>query len=168
MISINRCLKILEDGFSIITVGESKIPNFPWKRYQTEKIDTKVFESNFNYKGGIIKKDGSEIPKTEHVGIVTGFNYLEVVDVDLKVFSTAKEQKDFWNEYLSFLEDNILDFHEKFTIVKTQNAGFHILYKTKRVQGNQKVAWLKGHNEAIIETRGTGGYVLVYSNCLNG
>lgn len=168
MIPINRCLKLLEDGFSIITVGESKIPNFPWKRYQTEKIDPKTFEKNFNYKGGIIKKDGSEIPKTEHVGIVTGFNYLEVIDVDLKVFSTAKEQKEFWNEYLPFLEDNILDFHEKFVIAKTKNNGYHILYKSKRVEGNKKIAKLKGHKEAIIETRGAFGYVFIYDNFLNG
>ena len=168
MITINRCLKLLEDGFSIITVGESKVPNFPWKRYQTEQIDPKTFESNFNYKGGIIKKDGSEVPKTEHVGIVTGYNYLEVIDVDLKVFSTAKEQKDFWNEYLSFLEDNILDFHEKFVIVKTKNNGYHILYKTKRVEGNKKIAKLKGHKEAVVETRGAFGYVFIYDNFLNG
>ena len=168
MITLNKCLKLLEDGFSIITVGESKIPNFPWKRYQTEKIDTKTFEKNYNYKGGIIKKDGTELAATQHVGIVTGFNYLEVIDVDLKVFSTAKEQKDFWIEYLSFLEDNILDFHDKFVIVKTKNNGYHILYKSKRVEGNKKIAKLKGHKEAIIETRGAFGYVFIYDNFLNG
>src|SRR5690606_13676585 len=96
-----------------------------------------------------------------------GFNYLECVHVDLKVFSTAREQKEWWDEFLPFVEDNILDFHDKFTITKTKNAGYHILYKTKRVDGNNKLAKLKGHKEAILETRGNGGYIFVYDNFLN-
>jgi hypothetical protein len=157
----------LDEGFSLITVSNNKIPNFPWKKYQTQQITKSEFEKNYSYNGGIKKQDGSEIPATEHIGIVTGFNYLECVDVDLKVFSTAKEQKEWWDEFISFMEDNILDFHEKFTITKTKNAGFHILYKTKRVEGNNKLAKLKGHKEAILETRGNGGYVFVYDNFLN-
>jgi len=124
------------------------------------------FEKRFNYKGGYIKKDGTEMPATEHVGIVTGFGFLECLDVDLKVFSTAKEQKEWWDEFISFVEDNILDFHDKFVITKTRNAGFHILYKSKRVEGNRKLAKLKGHKEAILETRGRWGYVFIYDNFL--
>jgi hypothetical protein len=82
--------------------------------------------------------------------------------VDLKVFSTKQEQLDFWGEYLTMLQDNILDFDDKFCIYKTRNAGFHILYKSKRVEGNQKLAKLKGHKEAVIETRGIAGYVFAY------
>jgi len=93
---------------------------------------------------------------------VTGFEHLECIDVDLKVFSTAKEQKEFWDEYIGYLKDNILDFEEKIVIYKTRNAGYHLLYKSKRVEGNLKLAKLKGHKEAVIETRGIGGYIFVY------
>src|SRR5690606_19669227 len=100
--------------------------------------------------------------KTKGIGIVTGFEDLEVIDIDLKVLSTAEEQREFWDEYYHLLKDNILDFEDKVAVYKTKNAGYHLLYKTKRVQGNLKIAKLKGHKEAIIESRGTGGYVFTY------
>jgi len=159
-------LKLFYDNFSLITVSDNKIPNFTWKKCQTEKQSWNSFIEKYNYKGGKTwtDKDGkvTEIPKTDRFGIVTGFDYLECVDVDLKVFSTAKEQKEFWDEYLGYLSDNILDFEDKIVIYKTRNAGYHLLYKSKRIEGNLKLAKLKGHKEAIIETRGIGGYIFVY------
>lgn len=162
---IQKKLKFLEN-FSVITVGENKVPNFGWTKQQTEKLSIQKLTENLEYKGGKkwTDKDGvtHEIKATTGFGLVTGFEDLEVVDVDLKVFSTAKEQKEFWNEYLQNLQDNILDFEDKFVIYKTKNAGYHIIYKTKRVQGNLKLAKLKGHKEAIIETRGRFGYIFAY------
>src|SRR5678816_3158529 len=168
MIPYTRCLKLLEDGFSLLTVGENKIPNFPWKKYQTEQPTEEDFYKYYHYKGGIIKANGQELTPTHNVGIITGYNDLECLDVDLKVLPTAKERATWWVEFLSFLNDNILDFSEKFAITKTMNDGYHILYKTKKLIGNKKIAALKGHTEAILETRSTGGYVFVYSNFLAG
>tara|TARA_R110002012_G_C11659305_1_gene612075 strand:- start:1244 stop:3520 length:2277 start_codon:yes stop_codon:yes gene_type:complete len=162
MIELNKCFKLLDDGFSLITVGDNKIPNYSWKKCQSEQISKENFEKQYNYKGGIRKGNGDEMEATKNVGIVTGFDYLEVIDVDLKVFSTAKEQKDFWEEYLSLLKDNIFDFDDKFVVYKTKKNGYHILYKSKRVVGNKKIASLKGHTEAVIESRGIGGYVFLY------
>lgn len=160
-----KILKFLEH-FSVITVGESKIPNFAWKKCQTEKLTKEQLLFRWNYKGGktYVDTEGNtlEIPATTGFGIVTGFEDLEVVDVDLKVFSTAQEKKDFWEEYLQCLQDNILDLEKKISIYRTKNEGFHILYKTKRVEGNLKLAKLKGHKEAVIETRGLGGYIFAY------
>jgi hypothetical protein len=161
MIEENKALRFLE-FFSVITIGDNKLPNFPWKEQQTTKLSNDTLLKNINYKGGIIKKDGTEIQQTKGIGIVTGFDSLEVIDVDTKVFSTQQEKDDFWNEYYNTLKDNILDFEDKFAVYKTKSGGFHILYKSKRVQGNTKIAALKGHKEAIIETRGNGGYVFLY------
>ena len=162
---LNKVLKFLE-SFSVITVGDDKIPNFSWKKQQTEKLTRARFTEQYNYKGGKKYTDNEgierEIKPTNGFGIVTGFAFLECIDIDLKVFSTAKEQKEFWEEFLQNLTDNILDFEEKFVIYKTKNAGYHILYKSKRVEGNLKLAKLKGHKEAVIETRGNGGYIFVY------
>lgn len=158
---LNQALKYLEH-FSLLTVGENKVPNYSWKKNETEKLTPQEFTRRFNYKGGYIKKNGDEMPATTAIGIITGYDYLEVIDVDLKVLSTAAEQRDFWDEFITLLKDNIYDFEKKFAIYKTKSEGYHILYKSKRVKGNQKVAKLKGHEEAIIETRGTGGYVFVY------
>lgn len=136
--------------FSLITVTSEKIPNHKWKEQQTKRLSPEEFKRHL------------ENPTTDNVGIVTGFEDLEVIDVDLKVFSTTSEKNNFWNEYLSILKDAIFDFDKKFVIYKTKNAGYHILYKTKRVGGNQKIAKLKDHKEAVIETRGLGGYVFMY------
>ena len=136
--------------FSLITVTSEKIPNHKWKDQQTKRLSPEEFQRHL------------ENPTTDNVGIVTGFEDLEVLDIDLKVFSTTSEKNNFWNEYLSILKDAIFDFDKKFVIYKTKNAGYHILYKTKRVGGNQKIAKLKDHKEAVIETRGLGGYVFMY------
>lgn len=155
MIELQRYKKLLNDGFSLMTIGDGKKPNYKWKPLQEKALTANEFEDRYNN------------PTTKGVGILTGYGHLECIDVDLKVFSTAKEKKDFWDIFISYLEDSILDFHDKFVITKTQNEGFHILYKTKRVEGNRKIAVLKGHKEAVIETRGISGYVFVYDRFLN-
>jgi len=161
---LGKCKKLLDSGLSLVCIGDKKIPNFPWKIRQTEAYTKEQFEKDWSYAGGIIKKDGSEIPATGGVGIVTGYNGIEVFDIDLKIFASLKEQQDFWNEYVKFLSDNINDFDDKFVIYKTVNNGYHIIYRCAKIGGNEKVAKLKGHNEAIIETRGVGGYVFIYEN----
>ena len=148
--------KLIDKGFSLITADKNKRPLGSWKNAQTTASNKEVFKGQFLSKGA------------EGVcGIVTGYNDLEVMDVDLKVFSTAKEKKEWFAEYMSFLQDNIMDFDEKVVIYKTKNEGFHILYKTKRVEGNLKIAKLKGHSQQVLETRGVGGYVVLYNNSYN-
>jgi hypothetical protein len=148
---IHYLKKLAENGFSIIPCKETKAPSGAWKQYQ-EKART---------------PEQVEQLKSPKYGIVTGYNNLEVIDIDLKVFATLKEQKEFWEEYLGFLQDNIDDFDKKFVIKKTLNKGFHILYRCKKIQGNTKIAKLKGHTEALIESRGRGGMVIAYSDTLS-
>ena len=136
------------DTFSVIAVGENKKPVHSWKSSQTSKLSFKDLEPF--------------LLRADSFGFCTGVDHLECIDVDLKVLNSAREKKDFWDEYSQLLADNILDFKEKFVIYKTKNEGYHILYKSKSVGGNTKVAKLKGHTEAIIETRGKGGYIFAY------
>jgi len=49
-------------------------------------------------------------------------------------------------------------------IYKTVNNGYHIIYKCDTIDGNIKIAKLEGIKEAIIESRGIGGYVWIYDN----
>ena len=165
MLETDKILKFAE-YFSIVTVGENKKPNFVWKKTQNEKLSRNQLIKQVEYKGGHVytNKEGEKIeqPATKNFGLITGFEDLECMDVDLKVLSTTKEKETIWNEILSLLRDAIFDFDEKFVIYKTQSEGFHILYKTKRFEGNLKIASLKGHKEAIAETRGRGGYVFAY------
>jgi len=155
-LDITKCNELIDKGFSLITANSDKVPVGSWKDSQEKATDVEAFRLKY--------LDS----KASIVGIVTGFNDLECLDVDLKVFSTAKEKTEWWEEYLSFLEDNIFSFKDKFVIAKTVNDGFHILYKSKRAEGNLKVAKLKGHKQQILETRGVGGYIVAYADILNG
>ena len=142
--------KLSSLGYSIIPVDENKRPIGAWKKYQTEARSP----------------DEVEQLDSPLYGLVTGVNDLEVIDVDLKVLIGLQEQKAWWKEYISFIEDNIEDFADKVVIAKTKNAGFHILYKCKNVGTNTKIATPEGSSEAIIESRGTGGMVVIYENFL--
>lgn len=153
---LSRCNRLLDDGFSLITVNENKIPNIRWKEYQSSAMKKDTFENFYS------------LPTSAGVGIVCGFSDLEVIDVDLKVFHSVNERTDFWFELMSLMTDNIQDFQQKVVIVKTRNNGFHMLYKCKEIAGNCKIAKLKGHNEAIIESRGRGGYVWIYDIFIQG
>lgn len=167
--TISRCYKLLDDGFSLITVGENKVPNFPWKKYQTSQISKNDFKRLYEYNSGetyVDKSTGEIIEKraTVGIGIATGYNNIEVIDIDLKVLPTLKDQQDFWNEYTMYLRESIDDFDTKFVIYKTVNNGYHIIYRCSKISGNIKIAKLQGIKEAIIESRGQGGYVWIYDN----
>ena len=163
--TLGKCLNLISSGFSLITVGANKRPNYSWTKSQKTPLTKEEFTKQYNYEGGYIKKsDGLEMEATAGVGLVTGYDGLEVVDVDLKIFKSLPEQNQFWDELLQLLRDNIDDFDLKFVVYKTMNQGYHILYKCAKVQGNTKIAKLKGHKEAVIESRGVGGYVFIYDN----
>lgn len=130
----------LYDNFSVIPLkGKSPITK-NWTEFVEKKID---FEKIKNHKGNF--------------GIVCGYDDLEVIDID-NHFQDA-------DEMFNFISDNFeLD---KFFITKTGGGGFHIYYKCKALEGNQKLASRyndKGHPETLIETRGKGGQVVFYSN----
>ena len=161
-IPIEKCYRLLDEGYSLITLRDGKVPNLSWGEAMKKPLTKDKFHRNYNYSGGWTTKEGEPIKATNGVGLVTGYADVEVMDVDLKVFSTAQEKKDFWDEYLSFLKAEILDFDDKFVLYKTQKEGYHILYKTKRVQASHGVAKLKGHQAYVLETRGIGGQVVIY------
>jgi hypothetical protein len=149
-IAISKLNRLIDDGYSLITIGDKKVPNIKWKEFQTAAMSKENFAKVY------------ELPSTKGQGLCTGYNGLEVIDVDLKILPTLKAQQEFWTEYVQYLQSEIADFNEKFVIYKTINNGYHILYRCAEIQGNQKLAKLKESPEAIIETRGIGGYVFIY------
>jgi hypothetical protein len=149
-LAISKINRLIDDGYSVITIGDKKVPNIKWKEFQTKAMSKEDFAKVY------------DLPTTQGQGICTGYKGLEVIDVDLKVLPTLKAQQEFWTEYVQYLQSEIADFNEKFVIYKTINNGYHILYRCAEIQGNQKLAKLKESPEAIIETRGIGGYVFIY------
>jgi hypothetical protein len=150
MIAIERALRLVQAGFSIIPIREDKRPCMKWKDYQTRKATSEELqELTHRYQPG-------------GFGIVTGVDGLECVDVDLKNFPTLQEGQTFFKEFTEMLHDNIDDFERKFVIYKTMNSGYHILYKCLSPSGN--VALAKRDGKVIVETRGEGGFVVAYKN----
>jgi len=148
MINKSYLRKLAGQGYSIIPVDQDKRPIGSWKQYQTSNRSP----------------DDVESLNSPLFGLVTGYNDVEVIDIDLKVIVGLQQQKKWWQEYLSFIKDNIEDFEDKVVIAKTRNAGYHILYKCEQPSGNTKIACLKDQKEAIIESRGVGGMVVLYES----
>jgi len=144
--------QLINFGYSVLPLKADKSPNIgTWKTNQTTP-PTQAQVLNYTNSDGF-----------KYLGLVTGYNDLEAIDIDLKVFVEQSERDTFWSNYLQELEDNIEGFKDKFTIAKTKNNGYHILYKCKTIIGNKKLAKFKDYKEAIIETRGRGGYVVIYA-----
>ena len=132
---------------SIIPVGGNKIPLN--KKWQTDRLSIEDLKSYQDTKG---------------YGLVCGTisDNIECLDIDLKVLDTKEERDIYEKNLLLFLDDNIDDFYKKVSIYRTLNNGLHIIYKAENIEGNRKLAKVKGKIEAVIETRGIGGYVFMY------
>lgn len=138
-----------------MTIDEVKRPLLPWKKLQETKWTDEQLSQHL------------QSPKVWRFGLVTGFNDLFCIDVDLKVFSNINDREPFWDEFISFIRDNIDEFDKKIAVYKTQNFGYHLVYRTRTTMGNKKLATRKGHKEAVIETRGVGGYIVAYDASIN-
>ena len=80
-IPIERCNRLLDSNLSLIPIGEQKKPSILWKKHQSEIITKDEFSKHYDTAKGI--------------GIITGFNNLEVIDVpvsqeDLNQFGSLK------------------------------------------------------------------------------
>lgn len=134
--------KYLKFGFNCIPVNIDKTPACDWKHFQNNKIeDLKLFT-------------------TDCIAVVCGkiSDNLEVLDFD-NHNETAKENLTNFIECLP-----VKEIYEKYKlpIIQTQSGGFHIYFRCDKIEGNKKLAMvnLNGKPDAIIETRGEGGYVL--------
>ena len=132
---------------AILPVGNNKIPLN--KKWQSVKLTSQELESYTNASSyGLV------------CGTISGG--IEVLDIDLKILDTKEERDIYEKDLLSYLDDNVDNFYKKVAIYRTLNNGLHIIYKAGNIEGNQKLAKVKGKTEAVIETRGIGGYVQIY------
>lgn len=147
-------LMFLEVGVNPLpTTIKQKYPKIQsWKEYQTSLIDVKDIDRCFT----------SDI---DGIGVITGkiSGNLEVIDFDNK-FGDIVE---IFDEYRSIPE--IESIIQRCVLERTQSGGFHIIYRADTIGGNQKLAERKKLNEkgkevweTIIETRGEGGFCVVF------
>lgn len=141
----------MASGFNCMPINQNKTPMQGWKKWQDEKIeDLSVFNRQSDY-----------------YGLICGYNDIECIDVDLKIFPAKQDRLNFAKEFFDMLDANIDQFKERFVIKKTANNGYHVIYRADNIEGNQKLATLNGYDEAIIETRGIGGYICMYEKVSN-
>ncbi len=88
LIPLTHAKKLIDIGYSLIVSDDLKRPIGSWKECQEKAFTKEQFEQKYYS------------DKANYVGFLTGYNEIEVIDVDLKVFATLKEQNDFWNEFV--------------------------------------------------------------------
>lgn len=168
--------KYADLGFSVLPVDSIKHPVGKWMHLK-ESLPTEQDFQLFN------RKRASGIAVI--FGKVSG--NAEAIDIDCKYDLTGK----LFDEYYNLICRNLPELWDRLTIAKTKNNGYHIFYKCPEVAGNTKLAnrptteeekqqtYLKAlektkdeekalkekendKSRVLIETRGKGGYALVY------
>ena len=132
--------KYLEHGYSPIPLvsGQKRPLLKDWTKYKDSPIeDLSLFT-------------------TDSLGLVCGYNGLEVLDIDAKHFEGNE-----FKEYIELLEANGPGILQKLVIQQTPSGGFHFLYRCEVIEGNQKLAKNKA-KEVTFETRGVGGQVAAW------
>ena len=141
---------INERGLSVITILENKRPAlYEWKTLQQKAIENP--EDLFTG-----AKVNTKFP-IYGLGVITGSvnGNLEVIDID-----TKNDTKGWiWEDLKEELENTLPALLGQFLIVQTKSGGYHIYYRSETIEGNLKLA-NNPKGEAILETRGEGGYVV--------
>jgi hypothetical protein len=149
--------KYSEFGISVIPTKGNKQPAVIWKQYQLKPMKNGEIEKSF--------KLNNVVGIAAICGKVS--DNLEVIDIDCKYDLTQH----LWDDFQTLIKDNIPGLFEKMVVAKTINNGYHIYYRCEKVQGNKKLAVRPAlpdekkknqydTNRVLIETRGTGGYVI--------
>ena len=151
---INQAKKYVSFGLSVIPCKSDKRPALnSWSKYQKQIITENEIDNNFNQNSLIAVVCGK----------VSG--NLEILDFD----NHQNDAKNRMIEY--FANEEVKAIYEKYKlpIEKSAGGGYHVFYRCEKIQGNKKLAEVPVWNEklkkwrpdAVIETRGEGGYVIV-------
>lgn len=150
MVTQEKALQYFKAGLTVFPTNDKKEPLCKWKDYATAQSEQDVltlFRS-----------------KPYGMGLICGIDGLEVIDIDTKNdphrFAEDKSLR-FENKFFAELAELCPTVKEKVVIQRTQSGGWHLIYKCQNPQGNRKLARLLGVKEAVLETRGTGGYIVL-------
>ena len=143
---LSTALEYHKAGLKVIPVykADSGV-RFPrWKHWsegepQTE-LDVKKLFSSPSWGLAILCTDG-----------------MEVIDIDVKADPTKTISEDYFNEVVFSTLD--VDLLKTCVTIKTKSDGYHLVYRTNKAEGNQKLTVKNSSPEAVIETRGTGGLI---------
>jgi hypothetical protein len=140
-------------GLSVIPVKTDKRPAISWNKYQKQVITDSEIDNYFSVDCFIAVVCGA----------VSGG--LEVLDFD----NHQDDAKDRMIEYFANPEVKAIYEKYKLPVEKSAGGGYHVFYRCSKIEGNKKLAEVPVWNEklnkwrpdAVIETRGEGGYVII-------
>ena len=169
-------LQYIEAGYSVVPTNRAKRPTVKtWEQLQ---------------KAPMTPNEATEAFRTAaYIAVITGAvsGNLELIDIDCK----WDLEGNLWSGYSSAIQQAAPNLWQKLCVQKTQNGGYHLIYRCSQIAGNAKLASrdgtpaeVKAKNEEIaawnaanpekpakksverviktlIETRGEGGYALV-------
>ncbi|MCK4823942.1 bifunctional DNA primase/polymerase, partial [bacterium] len=141
----NFAQEYLTNGISILPIKKDKRPVIKWGKYQ-EELPTmeEVGEWPLNRSDGLAWV----------MGEVSGG--METLDFDFKHGLTIDQ----YHQFEDAVEEKCEGLGEKVLRQKTPTGGRHWIYRCEEIEGNLKLA-IGQDGEAIIETRGEGGYICV-------
>lgn len=155
---IETAKRWLRAGFSVIPVKSDKRAYEEWKPYQIRPYQIDDVERVFSD------------PRAKHVAIVCGYGGVFCFDFDPDKNGIAKEPFDLEQDFYIPWQDLAESLDIKLATQKTRSGGTHVLMLTPEPVGNIKLASVeatpdvkgKVRTHTAIETRGSGGYFLLY------
>lgn len=146
-------LDYFNNGLSVIPVDSKKLPIGTWKKNTQE-----------------LCAPSESFKNCDGIGLVCGdvSGGVEVIDVDEKYSLDGNLFKKY-KQLIFEIDKNLL---KKLTVQKTENNGYHLIYKCKEIEGNKKLANRytteeekkanpKEKIKVLIETRGSNGYIKI-------
>jgi hypothetical protein len=133
--------ELLRAGLSVIPTDAYKAPQIgSWREYQKTPA-TKEIASRWSGNG---------------VGVLCGAvsNGLFCIDIDEK----NDPKKSIYKDYTGLVMETAPELMGAMVIQATKNGGYHLIARCSEIIKNQKLAHFSGVKEAVIETRGDGGY----------
>lgn len=141
--------EFMNAGLNFIPCGADKKPWVPtWAEYQYRDITPDEY-AQMNFRDA------------PNVAIIAGefSGNVECLDFDIKNDPSGK----IWEQFrTACTEKKITDILLKCTIQETVTGGYHVIYRCSTIGRNEILALPKVGKEPIIETRGQGGYFVVY------
>lgn len=155
---IETAKRWLRAGFSVIPVQSDKKAYSAWKPYQMRPYQIEEVERAFSD------------PRAKYVAIVCGYGGVFCFDFDPDKDGIAKEAFNLEQDFFIPWRDTADSIGVEIASQQTRSGGTHVLMITPEPVGNIKLAGVeatpdpngKVRTHTTIETRGSGGYFLLY------
>jgi hypothetical protein len=163
---VSLAQKWLKAGFSVLPTDKNKLPAFnklptkdgkaSWETLKTKPYSLEEVEAVFR--------------DCEAIAVICGTAGLFLFDFDQDKKGRAKEPYDLSGDYMTPWVNEAMNLNISPVLQTTPSGGFHFPVVCPKPLGNLHLASVEakdGKAHAVIETRGNGGYFLIYDDTLD-